>query len=92
MIQQHGFKEFSLKMLEFIQMLISNNKEDQLKESISKLFDVCLISPHFIKKRFDKLIYVMAQVRELEQDQDSNLRIESVECLVNVVEKYPDLS
>lgn len=34
----------------------------------------------------------MGKVRQMEKDdQNSNLKIESVECLVNVIEKYPDL-
>jgi len=33
----------------------------------------------------------MGKVRELDPDQNSNLKVESVECLVNVIEKYPDL-
>lgn len=33
----------------------------------------------------------MEKVRSLDQDVNSNLKIESVECLVNVIEKYPDL-
>lgn len=53
-------------MLNFIVILINNNNEDLLKESISKLFDVCLLSPHFIKKKFELLINVMGQVRQLD--------------------------
>lgn len=53
-------------MLQFIVVLINNNNEDLLKESISKLFDVCLLSPHFIKKKFELLITVMGQVRQLD--------------------------
>ena len=90
-IQTQNFKEFTEPMLHFLVILINNNNEDLLKESISKVFDVCLLSPHFMKKKFDVLINVMSRVRQIDQDENSNLKIESVECLVNVIEKYPDL-
>lgn len=33
----------------------------------------------------------MSKIREMNKDETSNLKMESVECLVNVIEKYPDL-
>lgn len=71
--------------------LVTNNNEDQIKELMGKLIDVCLVSPHFVKRKFNDLIHVMGRVRELDPDQNSNLKVESVECLVNVIEKYQDL-
>lgn len=71
--------------------LVTNNNEDQIKELMTKLIDVCLVSPHFVKRKFNDLIHVMGRVRELDPDQNSNLKVESVECLVNVIEKYADL-
>lgn len=77
--------------MNLINSLIHQNKEDYLRELVSKFFDVCLYSPHFIKRRFKSLIAIMSEVRKLDQDVNGNLKIEAVECLVNVIEKYSEL-
>ncbi len=34
----------------------------------------------------------MSKVRDMKLDDDQNIKMESVECLVNFVEQYPDLA
>jgi hypothetical protein len=64
---------------------------ETLKDILGKLFDVCTYSPNFIKKYFQSILMVMTKVRDLDLDDDQNIKIESVECLINFISRYPDL-
>lgn len=58
---------------------------------MSQLFDVCAYSPNFLKKYYPQILIVMSKIRDLNLDDDQNMKIESVECLINFVTAYPDL-
>lgn len=85
------FKMFGGNILESVILILDKKDEDSLKNTIGKIFDVCQFSPAFFKKRFDDLITVMTRVRDFPVDSNSNLKIQSLETLVFMLESYPEL-
>lgn len=85
------FKIFGSNILEAVIQILDKKDEDSLKNTIGKIFDVCQFSPAFFKKRFDDLIIVMSRVRDFPDDSNSNLKIQSLETLVFMLESYPEL-
>lgn len=63
-----NFKALFDQVLLLMDQLVNNNNEDQIKELMTKLIDVCLVSPHFVKRKYGDLIHVMGRVRELDPD------------------------
>jgi hypothetical protein len=85
------FKIFGTSILEAIIILLDKKDEDSLSKTIGKIFDVCQFSPAYFKQRFDDLLVVMGKVREFPDDSNSNLKIQSLETLIFMLESYPDL-
>lgn len=85
------FKIFQKAFLNVIEQVFIKNDIDLLKKTLSILFDVCSYSPNFIKKYFQQILIVMTKVRDIDFDDDNNIKIESVECLLNFISRYPDL-
>lgn len=85
------FKNLRDLMLVVINDLLNTNDEDNLQVAISRIFDICETEPAFMKTKFNELCVVMSDVRAKIQDPDSNLKIEAVESLVFLLERYPDL-
>lgn len=74
-----------------MEIAFQKNDEDILKKVMAQIFDVCAYSPNFLKKYYPQIFVVMSKVRDLKLDDDQNMKIESVECLINFVSSYPDL-
>lgn len=85
------FKELRDKMLKVISDLVQVGDEDNLQVAISRIFDLCEGEPAFLKTKFDELFIVMNAVRSAIVDRDNNLKIEAVESLIFLLERYPDL-
>ena len=85
------FKNLRDLMFNLINDLLNAGDEDNLQVAISRIFDICETEPAFMKTKFDELCVVMNNVRSKVQDPDSNLKIEAVESLVFLLERYPDL-
>lgn len=85
------FKNLRDHMLNVITDLLNANDEDNLQVAISRIFDICETEPAFMKTKFNELCTVMSDVRNRISDPESNLKIEAVESLVFLLERYPDL-
>lgn len=85
------FKELRDHILKVVNDMLQAGDEDNLQVCISRIFDLCEGEPAFMKTKFDDLYQVMSAVRAAIADKDSNLKIEAVESLIFVLERYPDL-
>jgi len=85
------FKNLRDAMLAVISDLLNASDEDNLQIAISRIFDICETEPAFFKAKFNELCVVMSDVRSKIEDPESNLKIEAVESLVFLLERYPDL-
>lgn len=61
-----NFKQFTDQYFKLVKDLLASKNEDELREAMAKVFDVCLMGPHFVKRKFGALIELMAEVREFD--------------------------
>ena len=85
------YRPFASSMLLLVNKVMQTKNEDNLQVCVGSLYDVCETEPLFLKKHFDDLIAVMAGVRAFDDDPESSLKSESVDCLILMAERYPDL-
>lgn len=85
------FKPLGELILSLARRLTAAEKEDDLQSCIGCLFDICESEPSFLKARFQELLDTMYGVRSLKTDPDSALKTESVECVIFMVERFPNL-
>ena len=83
------FKPLGNEILKVTAELLQQQNEDNLIKVTSCLFDLCESDPAFLKQRYDDLVVVMEQVRKYTNNPDSLLKLEAVEALVFVLERYP---
>lgn len=85
------YRPFASSVLLLINKVMQTKNEENLQICVGNLYDICETEPLFLKKIFDDLITLMAGVRAFDNDPDSSLKSESVDCLIMMAERYPDL-
>lgn len=85
------FKIFNENVLQIIMILLDKKKEDSLNSIIGRVFDICQYVPSFFKKKFDELLIVMSRVREFDDEVNSNLKTQSIEPIIYLLDCYPEL-
>ena len=86
------FKIFGPTVLNIISEIVSKNDIDLLNNEIGQIFDICEKYPGYFKKIFPNLLKVMTDIINIcNYDENSNLKIQSVESLIFCVERYGDL-
>ena len=87
------FKIFSSMILEKIFYYVNQNDIDSLNSAINQVFSICENEPSFFKPYFKDMVILMAKVREYAvKEEEKNLQIEAIECLILILEKYPKLA
>ena len=85
------FKIFNENVLQIIMILLDKKEENSLNIIIGRVFDICQYSPSFFKKKFDKFLIVMSRVREFDDEVNSNLKTQSIEPIIFLLDNYPEL-
>lgn len=85
------YKPLNVSVLQLVGKALGLKDEEDIQTCVGFVYDICESEPSFIKAKFNELIEVMTAVRAFPVDSDSALKIESVECLVFMVERYPAL-
>ncbi len=85
------FKIFGKNVLTCLMEAIQQKDEESIKKINSKIFDVCQTIPSYFKKLTPDLVIVMSKARELDNDPNSSLKSESVESLIFILERYPEI-
>lgn len=87
------FKVLGVDVLNIISEIIDKKDIDLLKSAMAIVFDVCEKYPAYFKKIFPNLLKVMTDILNNVDDNEENsdLKIQVVESLIFIVERYTDL-
>jgi hypothetical protein len=77
--------------LEVVELSFNKDDSEKTKEVLEDLFEICQSSPNFLKKVFPRVMTILSKVRDINDDEYDNLKIEALDCLVSFVITYNDL-
>lgn len=77
--------------MDFVELIISKNDIDKIKDILKEFFEICNSSPNFLKKVFPRIVNILSKLRDLNTEDEGDLKVEALDCLVNFVICYPDL-
>ncbi len=82
---------FQNHFLEVVELSFTKDDTEKTKEVLENLFEICQSSPNFLKKVFPRVMSILSKVRDINDDDYDNLKIEALDCLVSFVVTYNDL-
>lgn len=77
--------------MEVVELSFTKDDIEKTKEVLEDLFEICQSSPNFLKKVFPRVTSILSKVRDINDDDYDNLKIEALDCLVSFIITYNDL-
>ena len=85
-------KAINLKFLQAVAKMYQMKEYQEMEKAVGCIYDICEMEPSFFKQKFMEVLELISTIRPVfADDPNSNFKDQTVECLVMMVERYPEI-
>ena len=85
-------KAMNMNFLQAIAKLFEMKEFQEMEKAVGCLYDICEMEPSFFKQKFLEVLELISTIRGVfSDDVNSNFKDQTVECLIMMIERYPEI-
>jgi hypothetical protein len=85
-------KAINLRFLQAVAKMFEMKQFQEMEKAVGCIYDICEMEPSFFKQKFMEVLELISTIRPVfADDPNSNFKDQTVECLVMMVERYPEI-
>lgn len=85
-------KAINMKFLQAIAKMYEMKEFQEMEKAVGSLYDICEMEPSFFKQKFLEVLELVSTIRPVfAKDPNSNFKDQTVECLIMMIERYPEI-